>query len=382
MRRIRSRLPGMLRNWQGRLTSIERYVLKRTLRAVAGALGIIAAVVMLIDFVEISRDIGGRVDISAAGLIGLMLMKSPAVILQLLPFVFLFGVLAAFVSLNRRSELIAMRAAGISAWRFIFPAAGAALVIGVLTVAAFNPLASWLDGRYQRASESLLQSREGLPPEEPVVWVRQGDARTQVVVRADSRDPNSTLLRGVSMFVYANDSGGRRAFQRRIEAETARLTPGAWELTNAREAAAGEQAVSYATLSIRSNLTPGEAFERLEQPRSVPFWRLPGVISTIESAGFSATEYRLRFQELLATPLVFAAMSILAAAFSLRLMRLGDMPLMVVSAIGLGFLFYFLTAFARALGASEVLPPVAAAWIPPLLAVLSAFALLCYTEDG
>lgn len=382
MRRIRSRLPGVIGNWQGRLTSIERYVLKRTLRAVAGALAVIAAVVMLIDFVEISRDLGGRVDISAAGLIGLMLMKSPAVILQLLPFVFLFGVLAAFVSLNRRGELIAMRAAGVSAWRFIFPAASAALVIGVLTVGALNPLASWLNGQYERGSAVLLQARQGVAAEPSAVWVRQGDGRTQVVIRAREREPESNLLRDVSMFVYAADSDARRVFQRRIEADTARLVPGAWELTNAREAAAGEQAVTYATLSIRSNLSLEEAFERFEQPRSVPFWRLPGLISSIESAGFSATQYRLRLQELLATPLMFAAMSVLAAAFSLRLMRLGDMPLMVVSAIGLGFLFYFLNAFMRALGEAEVLPPFAAAWMPAILVVLSAFTLLCYTEDG
>lgn len=382
MRRIRSRLPGVMTNWQGRLTSIERYVLKRTLRAVAGALAVIAAVVMLIDFVEISRDIGGRVDMSAAGLIGLMLMKSPAVILQLLPFVFLFGVLAAFVNLNRRSELIAMRAAGVSAWRFIFPAAGAAFAVGVLTVAVLNPFTSWLNGQYERSSAALLDTREGLSTEPAAVWVRQGDERSQVVIRAAARDPNTTLLRNVSMFVYTADDAGRRVFQRRIEAETAQLVPGAWELTNAREAAAGEQAVTYATLSIRSNLSPDEAFDRLEQPRSVPFWRLPGIIGSIEAAGFSATQYRLRLQELLATPLMFAAMSILAAAFSLRLMRLGDMPLMVVSAIGLGFVFYFLNALMRALGEAEVLPPFAAAWMPAVLVVLSAFTLLCYTEDG
>ena len=382
MRRIRSRLPGVLNNWQGRLTSLERYVLTRTLRAVAGALAVIAAVVMLIDFVEISRDIGGRVDMSAAGLIGLMLMKSPAVILQLLPFVFLFGTLAAFISLNRRSELIAMRAAGVSAWRFIFPAAGAAFVVGVLTVAALNPFTSWLNGQYERASSALLETRNGAAVEPSAVWVRQGDERSQVVIRAREREPNTTLLRDVSMFIYTAGEDDRRVFQRRIEAQTARLVPGAWELTNAREAAAGEQAVSYATLSIRSNLSPDEAFNRLEQPRSVPFWRLPGIIGTIEAAGFSATQYRLRLQELLATPLMFAAMSVLAAAFSLRLMRLGDMPLMVVSAIGLGFLFYFLNAFMRALGEAEVLPPFAAAWIPAVLVVLSAFTLLCYTEDG
>ena len=118
------------------------------------------------------------------------------------------------------------------------------------------------------------------------------------------------------------------------------------------------------------------------RPQATPFWSLPNQISRIENAGFTSTAYRLRFQQLLATPLVFAAMSILAAAFSLRLMRLGDMPLMVVAALGLGFLFYFLNALMRALGEAEVLPPIAAAWIPPLLVVLSAFTLLCYTEDG
>lgn len=382
MRRIHARLPELDIAWRGRLTRIERYVLIQTLRAVAGALAVIASVIMLIDFVEISRDIGGRVDVSFFSLTGLMLMKSPAVILQLMPFVFLFGVLAAFIGLNRRSELIAMRAAGVSAWRFIFPAAGAAFVIGVLTVTALNPLASWLDGHYQRSSAALLQARPGQSTEPSVVWVRQGDGRTQVVIRAQSRDADTAVLRGVSMFVYTTGANGRRAFERRIEAETATLVPGAWQLTNAREAAAGEQAVTYATLSIRSNLSLEKAFEGFEQPRSTPFWRLPALISTIESAGFSATQYRLRLQELLATPLMFAAMSVLAAAFSLRLMRLGGMPFMVVSAVGLGFVFYFISALMRALGESEVLPPFAAAWIPPLLVILSAFTLLCYTEDG
>lgn len=371
--------PGFLRNYQGRLTRLERYVLARTLRAVAMALAIIATVVMLIDFVTVSREVGTRADISAFDAVGLTLMKSPNVILQLLPFVFLFGVLAAFVNLNRRSELIAMRAAGVSAWRFIFPAAGAAIVIGVVTVVALNPLASWLGGRYERTSDALLESRE---PESPVVWLRQGDGRTQIVIRAESRDPNTDRLRNVSMFVYVTNPQGRRAFSQRIEAESAELRPGRWELTNAREAAPGEQAVRYQTLSILSTLDREEAFRRFETPQSVPFWALPPLISRIESAGFSATRYRLHFQQLLATPLMFAAMSILAAAFSLRLLRLGGLAFLAVSGVSLGFVFFFFNELCSALGEAEVLPAIVAAWLPPLLAMLSAFTLLCYTEDG
>jgi len=75
-------------------------------------------------------------------------------------------------------------------------------------------------------------------------------------------------------------------------------------------------------------------------------------------------------------------MSILAAAFSLRLMRLGDLARMSVSAVVLGFAFFFLNQFSSAMGSAEVVAPFVAAWLPPVLTALAAFTLLFYTEDG
>ena len=372
-------LPAGLGVWRAGLTRIERYVLVRTLLAVAGALAIITALVMLIDFVEISRNLPQRVEVSAIQILGLMLLKSPNLILLLLPFAFLFGVLAAYVNLNRRSELVAMRAAGVSAWRFIFPAAGAAFVIGLLTILAFSPLASWLDGQYERAASAITADPVSAPKD---TWLRQGDARTQVVIHARSRRSPGDVLQDVSMFVYTVDDEGRLEFSRRIEARQAVLKRGFWQLSDAREAGAGQQAVRYRTLSIPSNLDPATAYEKFAEPGAVPFWALPGAIGRIESAGFTATSYRLRFQQLLAMPVLFAAMSVLGAAFSLRLMRLGGLAVLATSGVALGFLFFFFNELCSALGKAEIIPPFLSAWTPPILAILSAFTLLCYTEDG
>ena len=123
---------------------LERYVLSGTLSAVAGALAVIGSVVLLIEFVDISRTVGGRAEIGFAEVLWLTMLKAPATMLVLLPFCFLFGTLTAYMGLNRRSELIAMRAAGVSAWRFILPAALAAFLIGALTIAALNPLTAML----------------------------------------------------------------------------------------------------------------------------------------------------------------------------------------------------------------------------------------------
>lgn len=372
--------PGGLGVFRLGLTRIERYVLTRTLLAVAAALAVISAVVMLIDFVEISRNTTAGTDSTVAETLGLMLLKSPNLILLLFPFAFLFGVLAAFVNLNRRSELVAMRAAGVSAWRFIFPAAGAAFVVGLVAILGLSPMASWLDGQYEIAAARLDAKPGARTPTD--TWLRQGDGRTQVVIHARSRIRPGDRLQDVSMFVYTADSQGRLDFQRRIEAKVAVLKRGFWQLTDAREAGPGQQAVRYRTLSIPSTLDPKTAYEKFAEPSAVPFWALPGAIDRIERAGFTATAYRLRFQQLLATPVLFAAMSVLGAAFSLRLMRLGGLAVLATSGVALGFLFFFFNELTAALGKAEIIPPFLAGWTPPVLALLSAFTLLTYTEDG
>jgi len=363
------------------LGRIERYVLGQQLRALAVALGVISALVMLIDFVEVSRGPGSSADLSAFQTLGLVLLKSPAVIVTLLPFVFLFGTLFAYVRLNRRSELIALRAAGVSAWRFVLPAAGMAVAMGMVAVAALSPLASTADGLWRSERARLTGAAPGVEAAE-AIWLREGDAQRQMVIRAAGQDRATGRLLNTTFFIYTTDDEGRRTFNERIDARSATLAAGRWRLTDAVGAQIGQRAVRYKTLDLTSNLADREAFDRFARPQSTPFWSLPNQIRRIEDAGFTSTAYRLQFQQALATPLIFGAMSILAAAFSLRLMRLGDVAKMSVSAVVLGFAFFFVTQFSAAMGSAEVVPPVVAAWLPPVLTTLAALTLLFYTEDG
>lgn len=364
-----------------RLGGIERYVLVQQLKSLGVALAVISALVMLIDFVEVSRGVGSAQDLSAVRIFGLVLLKSPSVIVQLMPFVFLFGTLSAFISLNRRSELIAMRAAGVSAWRFVLPAAGMALVLGVLTVTVLGPMASAGDGLWQRERARISGTAPGGDPKE-AIWLREGDDQRQMIIRAGQQDRANARLLKVSFFIYTTAPGGGRTFSERIDAKSASLNAGSWRLTDAVGAQIGQRAVTYSSLTLVSSLADDEAFDRFARPQATPFWSLPNQISRIENAGFTSTAYRLRFQQLLATPLVFAAMSILAAAFSLRLMRLGDLARMSVAAVVLGFAFFFLNQFSSAMGSAEVVAPFVAAWLPPVLTALAALTLLFYTEDG
>jgi lipopolysaccharide export system permease protein len=75
-------------------------------------------------------------------------------------------------------------------------------------------------------------------------------------------------------------------------------------------------------------------------------------------------------------------MSILAAGFSLRLLRLGGLAGLAGAAVALGFILFFMGELLSAMGSAELLPPAAAAWASPVLAMLAGLTLLAFTEDG
>jgi lipopolysaccharide export system permease protein len=205
-----------------------------------------------------------------------------------------------------------------------------------------------------------------------------------MIIHADGRDTVGGIirLRGVSIFIHGFQRRGQPGFNRRIEAAQALLTPGSWLLSQVREARVGSESIRSESLSLPSDFDARSAMESFIAPGAVPFWRLPATIRSADAAGYATSAYRLRFHQLLAVPVMLVAMSLLAAGFSLRLFRLGDLPTLAAAGVMLGFAMFFLNQFCGALGATNVIPAALAAWTPPVLALLSGVTLICYTEDG
>ncbi|EGF90764.1 hypothetical protein ABI_37970 [Asticcacaulis biprosthecium C19] len=368
-----------LNPWRG--SRLETYILQTCVAMFASALMVVSALILLINYVEISRSVAARADLGGLEVLVMLFQRSPSAILILLPFAFLFGSLFAFVNLNRRSELIAMRAAGVSAWRFVLPATVSAFAFGILTIGVLNPVASHLQDVYERK----VVAAEAFAPTDPAeaIYLRQGDSDRQVVIRADGQaSAQIGHLRGVTFWIFTTDRRGAPSFIERVDAREAILRPGSWQLKDAREYTLDKPAQFYNVLTLSSNLDPQKAFKRYASTQSVPFWRLPGLIRQNQISGFSTTSYELKLHQLLSTPLMFAAMTALGAVFSLRLMRLGGLTILVTSGVSLGFVIFFVNQLFASMGKADVIPAALAGWSPAVLAMLGAMTLLVYTEDG
>lgn len=359
---------------------VGRYVTARVITGVAIALTGVLVSILLIDLVEQMRTVGTRTDITLLEALRLTLLKTPMLIEQTLPFVVLAGSMMAVIGLNRRSELVAMRAAGISAWRFLAPSAFVGLALGVLAVTLLNPIGARFYEEFESQKEDALSSRGSSAGEEGI-WIRQGDPRGQVVIHADSVDASGTRLLGATFMFFEMQQEALR-FTRRIRAAEAELKPGFWQLTDLVEATPGGRPMRQTHLAIPTTLDAGELINRFVNPATLSFWALPAFINEARAAGFAPTRYELKWQSLLAYPLLLAAMALLGAAFSLQLQRLGNLAQWGAAGVGIGLFLFFYSQLAGAFAITQTVPAAVAAWSAPIAGLFIALALVAFLEDG
>src|SRR5262249_58131596 len=79
-----------------------------------------------------------------------------------LPFAVLIGTAGISLMLSRSSELIVVRAAGVSVWQFMLPALIVAFVIGILAITLYNPLAAAARGEAEHLYAEAFDRRDTL----------------------------------------------------------------------------------------------------------------------------------------------------------------------------------------------------------------------------
>ncbi len=364
-------------------TLVFRYVMRLVGGGLLLAICIIMSMVLLVDFVELTRTLGSRSDASPARILGLALLRAPTMIETTLPFIFLFGVMWGMFRLNRTGELVAMRAAGVSAWRFVSPAVVIAVAVGVFATAVLNPAAARLNAAFERQRAALSDSfSQNFDLSDTGLWLREAGESGQTVINAKQAQDGGRALNDVTVYIYADAADGPPAFDRRIDAASAVMRTGFWQLSDAWETRPEAAPVRHETIALPTELNAGRLVESFGAATSRSFWELRGQARLLREAGFAASEYELRWHRLLATPLTLAAMSILAAAVSLRLARRGGAFQLAMAGAILGFGLFFAENLLAALGSTGVLDTASAAWSAPAFALAGGLSALAWMEDG
>jgi lipopolysaccharide export system permease protein len=302
-------------------------------------------------------------------------MRAPQIIARFLPFSVLLGTLITFAALSQNSEVIAMKAAGLSAHQILAPMFVASFAVAVISFTFNDAVVAPNTARLKVWQEAEYGQ---VPPDTGVktnVWVREG----QDLVNAGTvtGSGNSTKLGNVSLYLRAN--GGLRQV---IKAQEARYTGEGWDLkdvTSFNVATTEEQ--KFATLMVGKGITPDRFNYVKVDGDSLAFLPLMGAINDLKAAGRRTDNLEGILWHKLSAPLSTLLMPLLAAVAAFGLARSGALFLRAVIGMALGFTYFVADNFALAMGNLGAYPPWIAAWGPFLLFLLIGETVLVRTEE-
>lgn len=356
---------------------LSRYLSKQFLKTIIAIFLGVFILIFSIDYLEMSRRMGDIEGVSSVFIFQLSLFRSPAIAEQVFPFAVLFGSMVTLLQLSRKLELVIARSAGISAWQFLQPGIIVALILGIISVCAFNPLSAFLKKK-ALSMEAEISSGAGKAVASETIWFRQILPEGYAIIQANGILFDAPVLTGITVFVFTEDG----QFKERIEAREGILHKGKWELKNVDVVSSVNEPQSYEVMELPSNLKASQLHQSFASADSVPFWNLREMIRQTEKSGLDGTRYRLQFISLLMRPLLFVAMVLVAASVSLRFFRFGGITKLVLGGIFAGFFLYVATQLVQELGSSGLLNPWIAAGTPVCIGGLLGTLALLYQEDG
>jgi lipopolysaccharide export system permease protein len=345
-------------------------------------LGMLLALLFLItsvDFIEQLRKVSENSDINIGMLYLVSMLRAPIFLEKAFPFGCLFAAMITLTQLNQKMELVVARAAGVSVWQFLLPLLIFAAIVGVLATTLYNPLAIAAASQANEISATIFTGKTVRQNNSRKnVWIRQKNDDISSVINASNSREAGTLLDDVRIIVFDDDD----LVSSRIDAEHAIYKGDHWQLSEVSQTNGDGIVKRLASLEFATNLTTDSILGSVSDPDTINFWELKSTAQKVRDFGVNPGPYLVRYHSLTALPLFLVSMVLIAATVSLRFVRFGQSGRMILGGILSGFVLYTVTKLVTSLGSNGIVPPIAAAWAPSVVAILFGMGILLHQEDG
>jgi lipopolysaccharide export system permease protein len=353
------------------------YLAKTFVVRILAVLIMLVLVLMMLDLLAKTGDILAYKGNGQAEILRYASLRVPQLVARFLPYSVLLATIITLATFNQNSEVIAMKAAGLSAHQILAP-----LVLAALVIAGFSFV---FNERIVTRATTTLKAWEasdyGPIPEDRSARanIYLNDGNDVMLVSRVSGQGAAAVLHGVTF--YERDDAGM--IQDEYRAPVARWANPGWRLENARRfdvGAAAETAIAK-PIVVAPGITLGQLAIRKVDPDAEPLGQLSESIEAFDTAGRRTAELKGKWWHKISGPLSAVLMPLLGAVAGFGLARSGHLLARAVIGMALGFAFFVVDNAALAMGSFGGYPPLLAAWAPFVLFVLVGETVLVRTEE-
>ena len=348
---------------------LDRYVVS-TYSRIAGLSALAMAGLFYIStFLDLSSNVF-RGQASWSMLATYFWYATPQFVYYILPLAVLLAALVTIGLLTKNSELVVIKACGISLYRVALPMLGGALIAGgVLFLLEETVL-----GSSNRRAEAIRHVIRGRSPQTFDVLLRQWVVGSRgEIYHFNYYDPRAQQLNGLSVYEFGSrmQTLARRTYAERAvfvgEPDTG---SDGWRLEQGwtRELAEDGETLAFLSFSESEAVIEPSAYFTTQPPdeRFMSYRQLRDYTARLSASGFDVNSQLVALERKISFPFVTIVMTLIAIPFAVTTGCRG-----AVFGIGVGIVlamtYWVAISIFAALGTGGLIGPTLAAWAPNLL---------------
>lgn len=346
------------------MKTLDRYIGRSVIVSIFVTLLIL---LILVGFVTLMDELGevGKGNYQVADVFLYVLLVLPRRAYEVFPMAVLLGSLVGLGGLANNSELVAMRAAGVSLARIIGSVLKAGLVAMLVLILIGEVLAPNTEQYAQRMRASKLANQITLNSQYGF-WARDGSS----FVNIRKILPGSQL-----QDIYIYEYSPQQELKIATHADFAHYQDDHWLLKGITQTQFLEQGVRSLQIDEAtwdSMLSPSILDVVVVRPSMLPIWGLYEYISFMNENGQEATIYEVAFWSKLISPLVTLVMVFLSVPFVFGALRSVGIGQRIFLGALLGLAFFLLNKVFGHMAVVYDLNPLVSAGLPGLLFLMAA----------
>jgi lipopolysaccharide export system permease protein len=346
---------------------IDRYLAKAVL---GGTLLTLAVLVPLLAFFLLADELDqvGTAQYRFLDAVLFVTLSMPRYIYQVFPIATLIGALVGLGTLASRSELVAIRAAGVSIGRIVLGAQIGGLVLALSAVLLGEVVAPPAEQR-ALALRARAQTGDVVQMTASGFWAKDGDTFVQIREIASGRQ-----LSDIDIYRVEGDR-----LLEATHAVGARYRGGNWVLEDLERSRISDDGVEVERVEAAgwsSLLSPRLLKVIVVEPHALPVWGLFRYIAFMKTNGQDAGPYEVAFWGKIVHPFLVLSVIFVSIPVLLGSARTSGLGGRIFAGIVIGIAFYLVSRTFSFLALLYHLNPGIAAFTPPILFVAAALLLL------
>lgn len=340
---------------------LDIYIGKILLRHILVTIVVLLGLFVFVSFIDELSSLD-RGNYGIYKIVQYVILGIPKILYEVFPMAALIGSIMGLSILARDSELVVMRAAGVSILRIVGSVLKVGVILALIAMVMGEVISPYTETKAQKIRAESMQTNIATE-QETGLWLRDDNT----YVNIGEVLPDLTLLR-IKIFEFDNKN-----FLRFLStAEQGEYQDQRWLLKGLKRTMIDDtsSASDIVTAAYWSTVVSPEILRVfMIQPEQLSVWQLTRYIKHLRSNKQETNDFELAYWAKIVTPFATAVMLILAVPFVFKEARSGSMGRSLFSGIMIGLAFFILNkAFTYFVPLFN---------IPPLLGAVVPTALVC-----